>query len=220
VDATVFIQQLEGLINEFFALKNRSKYDDCSDVIKETNGTDLATRAYAAIERISGPASFYSRKGRMIIEQHHSGRSQIIHLAGVLQSLLSDIKAGYLRSVEEIVHGELFGDFLEMARHLTESGYKDAAAVIAGSSLEAHLRQLAKRAGISTENSDGAPKKADLLNAELTKAGVYSGLDQKNVTAWLDLRNKAAHGRYGEYSKEQVPLLIDSIQNFMTRYPA
>ncbi|MGA2715977.1 MAG: hypothetical protein ABSG41_22980, partial [Bryobacteraceae bacterium] len=62
--------------------------------------------------------------------------------------------------------------------------------------------------------------KADLLNSELTAASVYSKLDQKSVTAWLDLRNKAAHGQYSEYAKEQVLLMIQSVRNFISRLPA
>lgn len=58
------------------------------------------------------------------------------------------------------------------------------------------------------------------MNADLAGANVYSKLDQKNVTAWLDLRNKAAHGKYGEYTKEQVALLIQSVRDFITRNPA
>ena len=97
-----------------------------------------------------------------------------------------------------------------MAQHLLNEGYKDAAAVIAGSSLEAHLRQLCQKSGISTEVIGGAsttPKKADRLNSDLAAAASYSKLDQKNVTAWLDLRNKAAHGKYAEYKAPQVNLL-------------
>ena len=104
-----------------------------------------------------------------------------------------------------------------MARHLLDSGYKDAAAVIAGSSLEAHLRQLAKRWDVEVGVE---PRKADAINADLAKADAYSKLDQKNVTAWLDLRNKAAHGQYAEYQKEQVALMIDGIRDFLTRCPA
>ncbi len=58
------------------------------------------------------------------------------------------------------------------------------------------------------------------MNSELASATVYSKLDQKNVTAWLDLRNKAAHGQYSEYSKEQVALFIQSVRDFITRIPA
>ena len=110
-----------------------------------------------------------------------------------------------------------------MAHHLVESGYKDAGAVIAGSSLEGHLRQLAKKSSVDTVRasaSGDAPKTADLLNSDLAKASAYSVTDQKNVTAWLDLRNKAAHGRYKEYEKGQVSIMIDGIRNFITRVPA
>ena len=53
-----------------------------------------------------------------------------------------------------------------------------------------------------------------------TRAEVYSKLDQKNVTAWLDLRNKAAHGHYDQYESAQVGLLISGFRDFITRNPA
>ena len=59
-----------------------------------------------------------------------------------------------------------------------------------------------------------------MLNAELIKSNAYSKLDQKNVTAWLGLRNSAAHGCYTDYDKQQVSLLISSIRDFLTRNPA
>ena len=107
----------------------------------------------------------------------------------------------------------------KMAQYLLDSGYKDAAAVIAGSTLEAHLRQLCKKVGITTD-SGGKPKKADTINSELIKEGAYKKLDQKNVTAWLGLRNSAAHGDYEVYDNMQVNLLISSIRDFITRVPA
>lgn len=58
------------------------------------------------------------------------------------------------------------------------------------------------------------------MNSDLAKADIYSKLDQKNITAWLDLRNKAAHGQYDQYDDAQVKLLIDNIRNFIIRIPA
>ena len=49
--------------------------------------------------------------------------------------------------------------------------------------------------------------------------GQYNKLDQKSVTSWLDLRNKAAHGHYDQYSKEQVALMLQSVNEFMSRNP-
>jgi type III restriction enzyme len=54
---------------------------------------------------------------------------------------------------------------------------------------------------------------------ELTKAGAYGRLDQKQITAWLDLRNKAAHGHYDQYSHAQVQGLVAGIREFVTRVP-
>jgi hypothetical protein len=218
-----FLEQLDGIVREVRELRSRSQHDDCSDVMSDTKAVEISTRIYAAIERASGQNSPYSRQAEKIRETSAGEHWRVENLVGVVQSLSADMKAGYLQSLEELVHGELFGDFLDMSQHLVQSGYKDAAAVIAGSSLEAHLRQLAKRLRVPTEQSTGRglePKKAETLNADLVKAGAYTILDQKNVTAWLDLRNKAAHGKYSEYTKEQVDLLIDSIRNFLTRHPA
>jgi len=65
-----------------------------------------------------------------------------------------------------------------------------------------------------------SPKRADALNSELASATVYSKLDQKSVTAWLDPRNKAAHGKYTEYTTEQVALTLQGVRDFTSRNPA
>lgn len=64
------------------------------------------------------------------------------------------------------------------------------------------------------------PKKAEAMNSELAKQGVYSNLEQKSVTAWLDLRNKAAHGKYDEYNKNKVEQMIMGVRDFIVRNPA
>jgi hypothetical protein len=139
---------------------------------------------------------------------------------GILSSIKTEIQDGWLNTLRGLVSAEIFVDFIEMAEHLLNENYKDAAAVMIGSVLEEHLRQLCIKNGVPASEIKGSksvPKKADLLNSELVKVGVYSLLDQKNVTAWLDLRNKAAHGKYSEYTKEQVSLMLQSIMDFITR---
>jgi hypothetical protein len=107
-------------------------------------------------------------------------------------------------------------DFLDMASYLHEQGYKDPAAVIAGSVLEEHLRNLCQKHQIPTEEK-GKARKAEMLNQDLRNNNVYNLLEQKNVTAWLDLRNKAAHGDYDQYDLQQVSSLIDNVRAFIAR---
>lgn len=143
---------------------------------------------------------------------------------GIINSIKAEIDNGWLyNSFKSIVSSEIFSDFIEMAEYLLSEKYKDTAAVIIGSVLEEHLRQLCQKNQISLETTKGdgsiIPKKADVLNADLAKAGIYSSkvLDQKNVTAWLDLRNKAAHGKYSEYSLQQVELILQGVTEFIAR---
>ncbi len=214
-----FEEQLEAVINEYAAIRSRSRHDDASDVLSDIDVRYLQTRCLAAIERASGKDSIYMQRAIAINGMRNHAWGHLAEQIGVARSLLSDIRNGYLKSLEEIIHGDVFGDFLEMASHLSDTGYKDPAAVLVGSTLEAHLRQLCAKHSIPTD-SGGKPKKADALNSELCAASIYSKLDQKNVTAWLGLRNSAAHGKYSEYDTAQVKLMISSVQDFITRNPA
>ena len=149
------------------------------------------------------------------------GGGVVYYVIGVVKSLKQDLADGYLVSAEELVHAAMFADFLAMAQHLLDQSYKDAAAVIAGGTLEGHLRQLCAKFNVDTEvGTPPRPKKAEHMNADLAKAGAYTKLDQKSVTAWLDLRNDAAHKHYEKYSKEQVVLFVAWLRDFITRNPA
>jgi hypothetical protein len=59
------------------------------------------------------------------------------------------------------------------------------------------------------------PKKADTMNTDLVKANVYNVVQSKAVTAWLGLRNTAAHGKYTEYTADQVKIMYDGVLNFI-----
>ncbi|NJM43360.1 MAG: hypothetical protein HC858_04165 [Brachymonas sp.] len=183
------------------------------------------TLAIAVIERIGGQDSPYAKqvKNIEIQTQQFDLQFMAMELFGVVEALRSDVASGYLLSVKELIHGELFTDFLDMAEHLLNEGYKDASAVIAGSSLEAHLKKLCVKHSISltTASSSGSkPKKADGINADLAIAQAYSKLDQKNVVAWLGLRNSAAHGDYHCYTNDQVKNFISGVRDFVKRTPA
>jgi hypothetical protein len=150
--------------------------------------------------------------------EHYAG-SACRQLGGILKALRSAHTGGYLKTFEEIVAADVFSDFLSMSEHLLSAGYKDPAAVLVGATLEEHLRRLSTRAGAPTLDPDGRPLRADALNSELARRSIYRKLDQKNVTAWLGLRNHAAHGEFEAYESEQVKLMIDGVRVFLAQHP-
>ena len=181
----------------------------------------LITRARAVIVRIVGRDSEYYRH----IEEIFSSNTwnlqyKLSQIMSSLKGLLQDLKSGYLKSLSEIIHDDIFSDFLEMANHLLQEGYKDAAAVIAGSTLEEHLRKICSKTNIDIEieTPKGIKHKpTDRMNADLAKHQIYTKGEQKQITAWLDIRNNSAHGKYDE---NQVDLMITGIKDFFVKHPA
>jgi hypothetical protein len=170
------------------------------------------------IEMVYGTSHSHYKHFEKIVTQ--STPSDAEAALGIIRTISTELAGGWLVRTRQLVTAEVFADFLEMAEYLLSEDYKDAAAVIAGSALEEHLRQLCVSNGIEvTREVDGKPrpKKADLLNAELAKADVYNKLDQKAVTMWLDLRNKAAHGHYDDFTGEQVGTMLSGVTEFMAR---
>lgn len=214
-----FAKQLDEILNEYNAIKLKSGADDLSKISKEEM-SKISTKISSAVERISGKNSEYYKSLKEVIESNYLDHRRIKYFIGIAQALKSDLENDYLKSLSDIIQSEVFSDYLEMAEHLLNEGYKDPAAVIIGSTLETHLRELCKSNDIDTEiiKSDGknVTKKAEVMNADLVKKEVYSKMYQKQVTAWLDLRNNAAHGKYGEYKKEDVSLMLQGVRQFIT----
>ena len=160
---------------------------------------------------------YYTNFNELVKGEHYHATERGIN---ILTAIRNEVDNDWLVSFKQLVSSEIFSDFLEMSKYLLDQNYKDPAAVMIGSVIEEHLRLLGKNHSVSIDfqnnSGDTVPKKADTLNADLVKAGVYGVLEQKQVTAWLDLRNKAAHGKYREYTKEQVELMYLGVLNFIS----
>lgn len=215
----IALAQIDQVLQAIDDARARSQYDDLSDLGSEN--AKLVTLCAATIKRLAPTGTPYGDTVDSAVAQWKSNYHLILPAAaGALEALRGDYDAGHLASLPELIHAELFGDFLEMATHLLDGGYKDAAAVVVGSTLEGHLRQLAEKSGINPTDGQGHPLKADRINADLVKATVYEKTDQKAITAWLGLRNDAAHGDYEKYEAGQVSLMIAGIRDFIRRKPA
>ena len=132
----------------------------------------------------------------------------LCRIKAVFKAAKEDYEGGYLNSVKNLIHAEVFDSELEQASELLDSGYSSAAAVIAGVVLETTIRNLCLKQGIEVG-------KLEKMNADLTKADTYNILQQKRITALAAIRNSAAHGKTEEFSKEDVKAMIVEIERFV-----
>lgn len=184
----------------------------------ETNR--IRVRLHAVVERVAPHGSAYWNEAISIASDPEWSGNLAPRFAAVLFAVRDDIEAGWLATVEELIHADTFTDFLDMAHELLEKGYKDPAAVLAGSVLESHLRGLCAKHDIATLSEGGQGKKAETINADLRKADVYPSSRQKQVITWQDIRNRAAHGEFDKFADQEVKLMIMGIRDFIAAYPA
>ncbi len=200
LDPASVLQDIDDALQEFNSARQRSKYNDLSD-LDDTQRFAVAARLISTSLRFAPGGSHHLTQTLAFQQQSLGNPTPALRgMPGILAALRTDIAKGRLSTVTELIHADVFSDFLEMAQYLLDDGgFKDAAAVIAGSSLEAHLRALCEKHGIPTKDGSNKPKKSDTLNHELDKSGAYgSKLDLKNVTAWLGFAKRRCPRRLRE----------------------
>ena len=107
-------------------------------------------QAISALHAIVGEFNIYTAE----FENHVSYNGGPYFGIEILNRLHSDIENGYLKNTVNIISAEVFGDFLEMAQHLLDEGYKDPAASLTGAVLEDGLRRIARTNDITVTDRD------------------------------------------------------------------
>ena len=137
---------------------------------------------------------------------------------GILDSLRDDWDAGLLLTRELLITADAFEGFLEQADYLLSEHYKDAAAVLVGGVLEATIRKICDVHGVPY----GPKDTIEPLNVALARQTppLYNKLVQKQITAWADLRNNAAHAHYDRYEEGNVADMLKWVREFAARHLA
>jgi len=184
----------------------------------------IAARIGQVIRRLYGDSSQYQDNLERVLDEknfssmHGNHWLHVALLVGIVKGVQSDIHSGLLNDFRALVQAEIFADFLEMAEHLLDLGFKDAAAVLLGGVLEDSLRKLASKHSVAVNGSNGKPLTLDPINVALAKASAYGPLVQKQVTSWANLRNDAAHGHYSKYDEGQVRQMLQFVQKFCSDF--
>jgi hypothetical protein len=212
-------ERLIGEIDELVAIGERLSSDASRS--EKTLGPNrveepgaIASRGGQLIERLYGQKSQYHRSFEKVLEMdhftvmHNTHYSHVGELVGILKGVQHDMKSGLLLDFRKLLQAEVFDDFLEMAEHLLNEGYKEAAAVILGAVLEDSLRKLSDGNELPTVGVNGKPLTMEPLNVALARKGGYGPLLQKQVTTWANLRNDAAQGHFGRYDADQVKQML------------
>ena len=129
---------------------------------------------------------------------------------GVFLSAKEDFEGGYVFDVDLRISGEVFGDFVAMAKHALSEGHKDVAAVLACSALEDTLKRFASLNGIAVTDKS----MTEIVNALKSKR-LVSGAQKSLLDTMPKIRNFAMHAKWEKISEPDVNSVIGFVEQFL-----
>ena len=143
-------------------------------------------------------------------------------LVGILTSLQDDYLNGYNQDLEEAILANISRDYMSLAEALLDEGIPGQndhvpAAVLCGAVLENRLRAYCDnhQPPIPTIKANGDYMTLGPLIAELDKAKAFDKQTRNMLKSWADIRNSAAHGKFDEFTRKQVELMLMGVNQFL-----
>jgi hypothetical protein len=141
----------------------------------------------------------------------HSNTFEIQNfIEGLLNTLKLDIEYNLLTSLQNQIAGEIYGDFISLAKRSMDEGFKDPAAVLACGAFEDSMKKFAIKNGIDASDLD----LATVVNA-LKAAGLIKGTQAGVVQSYVKLRNKTFHAQFDKIEMPEVSSLIAFVEMFL-----
>jgi hypothetical protein len=174
----------------------------------------IAARATAALEffrQYAGNGSFWTSQATQIFQSGGNNQSMETGartLGDLLRAWADQVEAG----VTEIVGshawaevGTVSTDMMNQVRRLNQDrdSHPAAAIVLCGAALEVALRAVAEAQDLAPTGRPSIGAYADLLR----QAELITAQQRKDFESCAGLRNAAAHGHFGELSRERAGLM-------------
>lgn len=147
------------------------------------------------------------------------------YINGILQGLKDDYENGLLDDLEKRVVANISADYMTQVEGLLDEGQPGQydhvpGAVLCGAVLEDALRRLCDRQTpqVPTDKPNGRPKALNALIQDLQKVNAFNKLKAQQLRGWAQVRNSAAHGKFDEFSRDDVELMVNGVTNFLADY--
>ena len=146
---------------------------------------------------------FYDRSGAYLKDEFDSA-------LGVFAAAKSDYEGGYYLSLNHTIAGEVFGDFVGLAKKALEEDQKDVAAVLACAALEDTLKRYSALNDLEVEDAS-----MQQVVAALKSKGLVKGPQKSLLDTMPKIRDYAMHANWDKISREDVGSVIGFVESFL-----
>jgi hypothetical protein len=166
---------------------------------------EWATNVLNLLQRTFGESSVHYKHFAESYASFQGWASDVEISFGIFKAAEEDYLGGYLFQIRTLAKTEVLADALDQAKELLRLGYKDPACILARVALESALKDLSAK-------YDVPEGKLDRMNADLAKLGAFNIVKQKQITAWADIGNKAAHGDWAAYTEADANAMVSGVE--------
>jgi hypothetical protein len=131
-------------------------------------------------------------------------------LKGIFRGAKADYDGGYAFSVQATISGEIYGDFVALAKTSLAEGAKDVAAVLACAALEDALKRFALMNGLPVSDK-GMQEVVNALKAK----GLVGGAQKTLLDTMPKVRDYAMHANWDKITPQDVGSVIGFVEQFL-----
>lgn len=197
--------ELESQINGLSASNN-----GFGPYYESSSWRQWATSAHHILRVIFGEDSPHFRNFAAAYTNCSGSEDEVDGLKGIFLAAKADYGGGYVFSLQARVSGEIYGDFVVLAKTALGEGAKDVAAVLACAALEDALKRFAMVNGL--EVSDRVMQ--DVVNA-LKSKGLVGGAQKTLLDAMPRIRDFAMHAEWDKITSQDVGSVIGFVEQFL-----
>ncbi len=134
-------------------------------------------------------------------------------LIGLLKSIQFELDNGILKSLESQTRGEIFGDFISLAKELIDNNHKESSVVLACGALEECISKFVQMNNLEL-SQNGLTENINLLKSKGLLKGTQSGV----IQSYVKIRNKAFHADFDKIEIPEIYSLIAFVEQFVIKY--
>ena len=169
-----------------------------------------STSALSLIQAAFGENSAQYSNLRASYDNCRGNESAVEALKGIFRAAKADFDGGYLFAVETAISGEIFGDFVSLAKAALHEGSKDVAAVLACAALEDALKRYAVINGLDVNDK----VMQEVVSAIKTK-GLVTGAQKSLLDTMPKIRDYAMHANWEKITAQDVGSVIGFVEQFL-----
>jgi hypothetical protein len=188
----------------------RTRQHDTRMRIENGDWQKWATSAQNLIEATFGVKSAQARNFFDRYQKCEGLEPEVRSLYAIFRSASEDFRGGFAGNIDLRISGEVFGDFVALAKQSLSEGHKDVAAVLACAALEDALKRFAAANGLEPDQKT----MTDVINS-LKGAGLVSGAQKSLLDVMPRIRNAALHAEWDKLSEPDVNSVIGFVEQFL-----